>query len=347
LIFSNEKSFAMTLAFRLMVPLLAVFFLCCGGKKEAAEPKPPPPPIDENLLLLVPYEADLVVWFDVSKLRGSQVWSLLEKALGTKGMVPSLDESLKNPLLACNEIVMAYLENQNLGNQLLILAKGDESEIAKMKTTFEQNADAKPVPVEELKGIWSERILLVPLTEQTLAFGNDAVVRMSVKTGVNKNRSIKENAEFGNFETGGEEALKLRYRSGVSAPVIQRFKSVVPRVNPDAVTGVDAEVRVETGFHLKVTVSTQTQMDASVIAEDLERARSELKNNMFVLFLGVAWILERIDVVSEKNVINVHVLLDDRDITELSHLMERLQKIQELLDDSGGPPFKNPMMRNR
>jgi hypothetical protein len=337
----------MTLASRFIVPLLAVFLVCCGGKKEAAEPKPPPPPIDENLLHLAPYEADLVAWFDVAALRDSKIWSLLEKALGTKGMVPALDESLKNPLLACNEIVMAYLENQNLGSQLLILAKGDTAQIVEMKTTFGQNADARPVSVEELKGIQSERILLIPLTEQTVAFGNDAIVRMSVKTGVGKNRSIKENAEFGNFEAGGEEALKLRYRSGVTAPVIQRFKSVVPRINPDAVTGVDAEVRVETGFHLKVTVSTQTQMDASVIAEDLERARDELKNNMFVLFLGIAWIMERIDIASKKNVIDVNVLLDDRDIAELSHLMERLQKIQELLDDSGGPPFKNPMMRKQ
>jgi hypothetical protein len=57
--------------------------------------------------------------------------------------------------------------------------------------------------------------------------------------------------------------------------------------------------------------------------------------------------LERVEVSSEKNAIYLNVVLDDRDIAELSHLMERLQKIQELLNDDSGPPFNNPMMRKK
>ena len=89
--------------------LLAALVLSCAGKKESATPKPPPPPIDENLLDLVPYESDLVVWLDIAKLRASAVWTLVEKVLGNKDMGIPLDESLRNPILKCDEMVMAYL----------------------------------------------------------------------------------------------------------------------------------------------------------------------------------------------------------------------------------------------
>jgi hypothetical protein len=231
-----------------------------------------------------------------------------------------------------------------LGSQLAIIAKGGETHIAKLKTTFGQNADAKTVQVEGFNGVRSSRILLVPLTERAIVFGNRAIVRMSAKTGVKKSRDITANPHFEDFDTGGLPALKLRYRSGVTAQVIEKFKAVAPRVNPGAVTGLDATVHLDTGFNLRVDLSTQTQMDASVIAEDLKRAKDELRNNMIVLFLGVTWILDRIQITTTKNELQINVKLDTRDIIELGHLVERLQKIQELLDDSGGPPFKKPMM---
>jgi hypothetical protein len=327
--------------------LLAALVLSCAGKKESATPKPPPPPIDENLLDLVPYESDLVVWLDIAKLRASAVWTLVEKVLGNKDMGIPLDESLRNPILKCDEMVMAYLENESLGSQLLIVAKGTEPHIAKLQTVFGQNEDAQSVPVEGFDGVRSSTVLLVPLTKRTVTFGNRAIVRMSAKVAAGKSRPVRANPYFEDFETGGPPAARLRYRSGVTADVIEKFKAVAPRINPGAVTGLDATIHTDAGFELQMDLSTQTQMDASVIAEDLRQAKDELKNNMIVLFLGVTWILDRVRVSSEKTEIHVDATLDARDIDELGHLVDRLQKIQELLNDSDGPPFKAPTTRDR
>ncbi len=325
---------------------LLMLLAACGGRPEPAKPPPPPPPpIDEDLLNLVPYESDLVVWFDIARLKTSEIWGLVEKVLGQQSIGIPLDTSLQNPLLACDEIVMAYLENETQGSQLVIIAKGDPPQIAALRAAFGKDEKAVPVDVEGFEGVRASRILLVPFTERTVAFGNRAIVRMSAKTGVAKSRPLRENPHFQDFETGGGPALKLRYRSGVTAQVIEKFKAVAPKINPNAVTGMDAAVYVESGFDLQVDIATQTQMDASVIAGDLKRTQRELKGNMIVLFLGVTWVLDRIRVSSEKDQIRVEVKLDSRDISELGHLVERLQKIKELLDDSGGPPFQNPMRK--
>lgn len=336
----------MTARPKVVLLIAAVALAGCGGAKQnAAEaPEPPKPPIDEEVLDLVPYESDVIIWMDLKKIRSSSVWGLIQKLFNNGGLALPEEAAIKNPLLTCDEIVMSYFDSAKHGNQLLVLAKGSADNIGSVISSFDQNTAAEALKVGEFDARRTPKLFLLSYTERTIAFGNEAIVRMSANTATKQARALRDNPSFENFGKQGGAAAKLRYRSGKVKPAIRGFKAVVPRLNPDAVSGLDAKLTVTEGLELHLTLTTATQMDASVIAGDLEKAKKKLAKNMITLLLGVEWLLEKLVVSTNGTEVTLDVQLDRRDLQELNLLLDRLQKIRELLgNEDASPSFNGPM----
>ncbi len=312
---------------------------CGGAKKGTADaPEPPKPPIDEEVLDLVPYESDIAIWLDLKKIRASSVWGLVQKVFNTGGLALPEEEAIKNPLLTCDEIVMSYFDSSKHGNQLLVLVKGSADNIGNVISSFDKSTTAESLKVGEFDARRTPKLFLLSYTDRTIAFGNEAIVRMSTKTATKQARSLRENPAFKDFTKEGEASAKLRYRSGKMTPAIRGFKAVIPNLNSDAISGLDGELKVTEGLHVHLTLTTATQMDASVIARDLEKAKKKLSKNMITLLLGVEWLLEKLSITTENTKVAMDLQLDQGELQEVNQLLDRLQKIRELLGNEDPGP---------
>ena len=317
----------------------ALLSVGCGGAKKEPKVEEPPPPIDENLLDLVPYETDLVLWVDFAKLRSAPVWGLVDKVL-KGGALQLPEEEAINPALSCDEAVLAFMDSEQFGNQLLIITKGNEISQTQAADAVRAKEGAIQENAEGFNGIRTKQVLLLSLTPQTLMFGNDTVVRMGAKAGLKKGRSLRENPDFAAFKTGGDVAARMYYRAGLNTQNVQQFKKVVPRINADAISVIEGTLNADEGVHILANIDMQTQMDASVFAQEAGRTLDQLKGNMIVLFLGLDWLRDKIVLTSDKSRVTVDIRLDARDVENLNQLAERLKKIQELLggmDDAQQP----------
>jgi hypothetical protein len=303
----------------------------CGGRA-APPPKTeaPPPPIDHNLLDLTPYETDVVLWINFDKLRKSAIWTLIEEVFHNEDLkIPG--EAAINPLFACHEAVLGFWESDQYGSQLVIVAKGDGATHENTIASIRQAGNAQPVEVDGFKGVKAKDFFLLALTKRTIAFGNEAIVRMAAKAAKDEGRALTDNPKYDSFSIEGNAAAKLRSYNDRDEPLVSSLKNVTPRINPNAVASIDGEFFTDSGLDIDIRVQTETQMDASVIAGDLSQTKGELSKNMVVLFLGLEWLLNRIEIATEKDVVKIDVTLDERDVVELRQLMDRLQKIRELL----------------
>lgn len=308
--------------------ILPMILLGCGGTKQV--PKTAPPPIDENLLDLVPFETDLVLWADFGKLRAAPLWGLVDKAFRTAAPDATVKELL-DIVFASEEAMLGFMDSEQFGNQLLIITRSaPEIQVAALNT-IRTKAGSAAEKVDGFDGIRTKDMLILSLTPRTVLFGNDAVVRMAAKAGLKAGRSIVENPNFTSFKTGGDAAARMYYRSGLNTRTTRRFKTVAPRINPDAVSTIDGALTVNEATHIQVSITMETQMDATVFAEEIARTLNELKGNMIVLFLGLDWLRDKIVVTAEKNLVNMDIRLDGKDIETLNQLADRLKKIQELL----------------
>ncbi len=310
--------------------VLAMLLYACGGKGKKAENAAPPPPIDENLLSLVPFETDLVLWVDFTKLRSAPIWKLVDMTFRSAAPDATVKEVL-DLVFASDEAVLAFMDSEQFGNQLLIITRSAPEVQTAALGGMRQKPGTTPGQAEGFKTLRSKEIFLLSLTPRTLMFGNEAVVRLGAKAGLKKGRSIVDNPEFSAFTTGGDAAARMYYRRGLNTKTVARFKTVVPRINPNAVATVDGTLTVDEGAHARVGIEMESQMDATVFAEEAGRTLNELQGNMVVLFLGLDWLRDKIVITAEKNLVNIDVKLDARDIESLAQLADRLKKIQELL----------------
>ncbi len=308
-----------------------LFAVACGGTKKPQKPEPPPPPIDANLMDLVPYESDLVLVVDFAKLRAAPLWGVIDKTLFKTDAINLPADKVLDPIPSCNEAILAFMDSEQFGNQLLIVVKGEAAAQAKAGQSVAAEPGASPLTVEGFSGTRTKDMSLLSLTQNTLIFGNDAIIRMSAKTGLKKSRSLVDNPNFASLKDDSTATARMVYRSGLNTKTVERFKSAVPRINPDSITGIDGilDTAIDTAVSLKIT--TETEMDASIFARELNRMLTELKGNMIVLFLGLEWLSKRIAIGSEKNIVSVDIRLDTRDVETLNQLADRLQKIQALL----------------
>ena len=322
-----------------ILTLLLSFMVSCGSRSKTPDaPKAPPPPIDHNLLALLPYETDVVMWIDFDKLKKSSLWQLIEEVFHNESLeIPG--EAAINPLFACHEAVLGFWESEQHGSQLLIVAKGDAATQANTVANILKQGNATPVEADGFKGVKAKDFYLLSLTERTIAFGNETLVRMSAKAAKKAGRALTDNPKYTDFIVNDNASAKLRYHSDRNEPLADSLKRVTPKINPNAVSTVNGAFFTETGLDVDIRIQAETQIDASVIAEDLNRTKAELSQNMFVLFLGIEWLLNRIEIAAEKEQVKVDITLDERDVTELGNLMNRLQKIRELLGNEGANPF--------
>jgi hypothetical protein len=312
-------------------PAVLMFLIGCGGaRKDAAPENAPPPPIDENLLSLVPFETDLVVWVDFKTLRATPLWNLVDKVFQSDALKLPAQEAV-SPIVSCDEAVLAFMDSDQLGNQLLVITKGDAAVQAAAVNAVRGKEGAAPESAEGFDGVRTDKILMLFLTPNTAIFGNDSVVRMSARAGLKKSRSIIDNPDFASFNTGGGAAARMYYRSGLNTKTVERFKTVAPKINPDAVSIVDGTLTADEGAHIALNLDMETQMDATVFEEETRRMLDALKDNMIVLFLGLNWLRDKVVTSSDKDKVTVDIRLDGQDVENLNQLAERLQKIQALL----------------
>ena len=318
--------------------VLLSFMACSGALKTPPKPSAPPPPLDEQLLNILPYETDVVLWVDFRALKTSTLWSLIDEVFHEDQLsIPG--QAAINPLFNCDEAVLGFWESEQYGSQLLVVAKGDENTQKSTIESVNRNGGAQPFSAEGLSGVKAEDFYLLSLTKHTILFGNEAIVRMAAKAAQKKGRALTENPKYDDFEISGPASAKMRYHRDRNEPLTSSLKNVAPRIDPNTVSRIDGEADTRNGLKINVQVVTETQMDASVIAEDLNRTKAQLTKNMMVIFFGVEWLLDRVSVVADKDVVRIAAALDDRDITEIGRLMDRLQKLREMLGNQADAPL--------
>lgn len=324
--------------FIVKVLIILSFSACSGAPKPPPKPSAPPPPVDENLLDILPYETDVVLWVNFKTLKTSSLWSLIVDVFH-KDQLTIPGQAAINPLFECDEAVLGFWESEQYGSQLLVVAKGDNNTQKKTIESVSKNGTSKPFSAEGLSGVKAKDFSLLSLTKRTVIFGNEAIVRMAAKAAQKKGRALTENPKYDDFEISGPTSAKLRYHQDRNEPLTSSLKNVAPRINPNTVSRIDGVVATKSGLQIDIQIQTETQIDASVIAADLNRTKAQLSKNMMVIFFGIEWLLDRFSVTADKTVVNIAATLDDRDIVEIGRLMNRLQKLREMLGNEKEPPL--------
>lgn len=324
--------------FKFNILILLSICACSGAPKPSPKPTAPPPPVDKNLLDILPYETDVVLWVNFKTLKTSTLWSLITNVFHKDELaIPGQDAI--NPLFECDEAVLGFWESEQFGSQLLIVAKGDDNTQKMTIESVSKNGTSQPISAEGLSGVKTKDFYLLSLTKRTVIFGNEAIVRMAAKAAQKKGRALTENPKYDDFEISGPASAKLRYHQDQNEPLASSLKNVAPRINPNTVSHIDGVADTKSGLKIDIRIQTETQMDASVIASDLNRTKAQLSKNMMVIFLGIEWLLDRLLVTADKTVVNIAATLDERDIVEIGHLMNRLQKLREMLGNENESPL--------
>ncbi len=313
---------------------ICLFVAACGGTGKQIETEPVPPPIDENLLNLVPYEADLVLTADIMKLRSSSIWGIIDKAFKTNAVNMPAPEAV-NPLMTCNEAVMAFMDSEQHGNQLIVILKSEEQILQNAVSAFQQKQGSSAISVEGFNGTKTEEMLFLPVTSRTFIFGNETLVRMAAKAGTKKSRSILDNKDFANISLKDGESARVLYRAGLNVRTIEKFKKSIPQISPNAVSAIEGSLRLEGGAQISLKISMETQMDASKLAQELTGTLSKFSRNMIVVLLGIDWLLKKFVITVNVADILIDINLSEQDINNLNSLAERLQKLQDMLKGIG------------
>ncbi len=294
---------------------------------------------------MVPVDLNAVLWVDMEAFRSSPLYEAFDTLVGEEKMPLVEGDVPLNPIKQAEELLLAFAaENEGESDQLLTLVRGpfNSSEVMDL---FAQTEQAISEEISIFPAIRTPKFTVLALTEHTLVMGTDSAVMRVAKVARGEEKSLRTNPDFAELSIENSTTARLRYRAGISAPDFSKYSGEAP-VDVNAITGLDGTLSLASGLELSVAVVTETQMDAAKLARELNKTRRELGKNMFVLFLGLDWILDRVSVVADMSSVQIGAKLDERDLDEIKRLAARLRKIKELSDaeSEGGEksPFRIP-----
>ncbi len=335
-----------------LVLLAAVLFghlwLGCGASVERTSALPPPaPPIDESLLDLIPDRMNAVLWIDMEKFRSSALFEAFEILVGDE-TIPFLKETGPvDPVRNAKELLLAFASSaRSETDQFLALFKGTYDKTA-IIDSFSGDDEVVSQEIGAFPSIRTPKFIVTFLTDRTLAIGTFTAVKQVTDLARQKGKSLKDNPDFSDYSLDGSTAARIRYRPGITTPDLTQYGTGVPPIRIDSIRGLDGSATINNGLEIKISIDAETQMDAAGIASELENTRRKLARNMFIIFLGIDWILDRIDITPKQASLLISAKLDGRDIEEIKRLATRLRKIRELADEedtqgSKKGPFRFP-----
>ena len=294
-------------------------------------------PLDKNLLGLVPDGADAVLWTDLAELRSSVLWPAVVQIWQGEPLTAVWGNSESSPLNTGDELLLIYDEVEGEDNdQVLLLVKGRFASEQLIRSYLESPAatDAPGVPfeIDGFSGLKTDRFVVLALTEHTLALGTEPLLSGLIRQVVEQGGPGSGAAEFSDMSLDGSVAASLRYRSDSPTPggSSGMLPSNVLGIDSRGVGAVDARLIIDGGIQIRVEGGMGSPDEAGRMAKDLARKQRELRRNLFVVFLGIDWLVDRISVSTQGTSVRIDVALSGNDIQELERFTERLDKIQEL-----------------
>jgi len=319
----------------------------CGGAKRNAASERPLPPIDDNLLDLMPAEMSGCLFVNVALFRQSALFPAAEALFG-EGPASLLEDAAPfDPLRESSEILFGFSPGANgSDDQFITLVKGTFNKDAVI-AAFAKRKGASEGNIRGFKVVRQKKFTVIALTDRTIALGLESLVERVAELAQRSGMSIKQKSYFAHFELDKSATLLLRYEMPSPANAGLPAKRLVhTSINIQGITQVDgrANLGAELAFH--VDLDAQNEQDASKLERGLKKDIRSFRRNIFVLFLGLDWLFERIQLTRQGNRIAIDALLSQNDVAELGRLADRLKKIKELAtEDLNVPdlgPFKSP-----
>ncbi len=336
--------------------LISLFFLSvgCGAKQDRIASSKPLRPIDENLLDLAPENPTGILWMDVTKLRASALWEAIEElSKSPEGAVLFKDAEaagLVDPLRQIDEVVLFYTTEtaefpvHGGGDHLLVLFKGTFS-AGNVIATLRSNGSGRPVNEGdkpfEIKGFPAVRdgeYMVLALTDRTLAVATPQSAFRLAERASGEPASIENNPDFKDFSIGGSETVKLRYRKGQNSVARNGSTANAEPMEMEGLQGLDGSVVLGDGLVLLADLHMEEESQAAEIEGELKALLQDFSHNMLAVMIGVEWVSDRITVGLSGKSVSISATLDTQDVDELTHLVDRLQKIKQLLDTGDQSP---------
>jgi hypothetical protein len=324
----------------------------------------PSRPIDEYLLDLVPENPTAVLWIDVAKFRASLLWQTIEELSKSEQGVLFFKEAgeagFSDPLRQIDEVVLVYttdmgkISSDGDEDQLLILLKGSfgarnvlDALVNDEKGSHAQNK-ARSFEIKEFPAVRHDEFTAIAITDRTLAIATPKNAFRVAERARGNGTSLKKNPSFSDFSIGGPEAVKLRYRKGQSSPRKAGSETNSGPMDLEGLHGLDGSVVLREGLDFLAKLHLESETQAAQIERELEAIRGDFSHNMLAVMIGIEWVFDRITIRLSEKTVSISARLDAQDMEALMQLVDRLQKIKQLLDtgeqgpSQGDAPYETP-----
>ncbi|MCP4197452.1 MAG: hypothetical protein GY762_09925 [Proteobacteria bacterium] len=347
----------------ILLNLLVFLSIGCGAKPDRATMSKPPRPIDESLLDLVPENPAAILWVDVTKLRASKLWGAVEElAKSDDGVIffsDAEEAGFVDPLTQIDEIVLSYAQEtkgfprHGDGDHLLVLLKGTfgaRSVIDTLRRDGGDRAVVEGVDPFEIKGFPAVRkseYIVLAITDRTLVIATPQSAFRVAERVRGESASIEDDPDFADFVIGGPEAAKLRYRKGVVSQSTGDPDRDSEPLELDGLHGLDAALVLGEELDLRANLHMENEAKAAKVEKELRDFRSDFANNMLTVMIGIEWLSDCMAISLSGKSVAISVILDAKDMEELTRLVDRLQKVQELLntEQQGATPEGTPLKK--
>jgi hypothetical protein len=337
--------------------LVSLALLGCGagqGQKSAA---PLPAPVDDDLVALAPSGPDLVLWADMAALRRSALWDSLkvltedtdgERAQRFAGM---------DPWQETDQILITATHDRKGELSFLMIIRGRFDAPKLIDSYVKANTGAR-VEIKGRAGVRTPEYTAVAVTGRTFAIGPEPLVAEVLALADGTGNSLRGSAAFKDLALDGGVIGRLRFRRGLAAPDLSRYRGQTGGIALDRIAGVDASLSADSAVRLSMDVTTENKLDASALVREIERLKRKLKRNALVVFMGVDWLVDRFGATADGAVVHVVFTLDKGDMAEIQRLAERIRKVRQIAGEeepdggldldlmpgpwSGGGPRKSP-----
>ncbi|MCU0664589.1 MAG: hypothetical protein MUC50_19970 [Myxococcota bacterium] len=303
-----------------IVVLGCLALVACAGRAKESQALSLPP-VDDDLMALLPTSVELAAWVDVKSVRVSTMGPLFDSLTQDPQLLPAPRSEL---LRQTDEVLIGLIAGQGeTPDQFVALFKG----------TFDATAAQQLIAPSNPP---NEEVLLRALTKRTMALGSlpllDAVSALAQRQGASL-RSVDRFADFGLHG----DALVVRYRKGQAAPKLPPMIDLSSVVQTEDVSGLDAKVRLGQTVSMSLQAQMNTPQAAAKAAKKTSKELRGLRNNMLVVLLDIDFLLRKISVSAQEANLLFSIELDETEAMELGQLVERIEKIRQLLGGAEAP----------
>ncbi|MDD5306596.1 MAG: hypothetical protein PHU25_04675 [Deltaproteobacteria bacterium] len=309
--------------------LLAPALFGCGAGQGRTDAVAAPAPIDDDLLALAPASPDLVLWADMAALRRSALWDSLKVLTEDTGGERAHRFAGVDPWQETDQILITATHDRKDELSFLMLIRGRFDAPRLLDSYVRANTGAR-IELKGRAGVRTPEYTAVAVTGRTFAIGPEPLVSEVLSLAGGTGSSLRGSAAFKDLALDGGVIGRLRFRRGLAAPDLSRYRGQTGGIALERISGVDASLRADSTVHLSIDVTTENKLDASGLVREIDRLKRKLKRNALVVFIGVDWLVDRFSAVAEGGAVHVTFTLDASDLAEVRRLAERIRKVREI-----------------